>query len=522
MYPIELKWKPRSEQLLMLDKFKKFVNSENKFMFIESPVGTGKSYAIMMMAEYYKSLHEGSNFDVLTNTKILQQQYLNDFDFVKQLKGAENYNCFKHSCTCAEGMQLNKINGSSCPTCKYSIAKLEYQQSEVGVLNFSMFLSLYFYNNEILINHGSKVLFIDEAHSFEESYCEFVVAQFNKTLLDSLDVWNDDWCQQYVDIKNINEYYDFLLNQVLPYLNIELTKLEKLCSSNPKDTGLLKTFKNITTISNQYMKFISDFDINKSNWVFERNESDNGWELKSQIVWGKQYLKEIYNMYDKVVFLSGTIIDKVFFSNLMGADLKNSMFMSVESPFKVENRPIIYRPIAKFSYNNKIIASEKIANEIKGILNDYLGVKGIIHSVSYETTNIIRRVVNNPRILTHTSKNKDEILAYHQNTKENTILLSPSMINGVDLKDDLSRLQIIVKMPYPNLSNNRVKARMNSNSKWYSWATMCAIIQQYGRSVRSETDYATTYILDANFDNILNNISLPKYLKEAIIFDNND
>jgi Rad3-related DNA helicase len=92
------------------------------------------------------------------------------------------------------------------------------------------------------------------------------------------------------------------------------------------------------------------------------------------------------------------------------------------------------------------------------------------------------------------------------------------MSSGISLDDELSRFQIILKVPYPNISSNRIKARQTSNNKWYAWRTITEIVQAYGRSVRSETDWAHTYILDSSFGDLLkyNRSLFPKYFTEAI------
>ena len=41
------------------------------------------------------------------------------------------------------------------------------------------------------------------------------------------------------------------------------------------------------------------------------------------------------------------------------------------------------------------------------------------------------------------------------------------MAEGIDLKDDLSRFQIITKVPYPNLGDERIKIRCNKDYIWY-------------------------------------------------------
>ena len=121
-------------------------------------------------------------------------------------------------------------------------------------------------------------------------------------------------------------------------------------------------------------------------------------------------------------------------------------------------------------------------------------------------------------MLTHNSDNRDAVLKKHTTTKKATVLLSPSMTEGVDLKGDLSRFQVICKIPYPYLGDQIVRKRMYKHKDWYGLQTAKSIVQSCGRSVRSNTDTAVTYILDSDwnrFENILN--SLDKIIKSGKI-----
>jgi len=81
------------------------------------------------------------------------------------------------------------------------------------------------------------------------------------------------------------------------------------------------------------------------------------------------------------------------------------------------------------------------------------------------------------------------------------VLLSPSMTEGVDLMGDLSRFQILCKVPFPYLGDKLVRKKMNKWKWWYDLQTAKTVIQSVGRSVRSETDTAVTYILDGSWEN---------------------
>ena len=78
------------------------------------------------------------------------------------------------------------------------------------------------------------------------------------------------------------------------------------------------------------------------------------------------------------------------------------------------------------------------------------------------------------------------------------------MTEGVDLKGDLSRFQIVCKVPFPFLGDKLIRKKMNKWDWWYDLQTAKTIIQSVGRSVRSETDTAVTYILDSSWERFFN------------------
>ena len=92
----------------------------------------------------------------------------------------------------------------------------------------------------------------------------------------------------------------------------------------------------------------------------------------------------------------------------------------------------------------------KLAKAVKSILEQHKNEKGIIHAHSYKIAHYLRRSIKSSRILIHDSSNRDEILRKHVNSKKPTVLLSPSMTEGVDLSDEASRFQVICKVPYPS------------------------------------------------------------------------
>ena len=113
---------------------------------------------------------------------------------------------------------------------------------------------------------------------------------------------------------------------------------------------------------------------------------------------------------------------------------------------------------------------------------------------------------------------RDEVISEHVNSSKPTVLISPSLHTGLDLKDDLSRFQIITKVPYPSEGDRWTEAKRKIDEDWYYWQTALKLVQGYGRSIRSKEDWAKTYVLDSAFVYFVkkNGNILPEWFTQAI------
>ena len=88
---------------------------------------------------------------------------------------------------------------------------------------------------------------------------------------------------------------------------------------------------------------------------------------------------------------------------------------------------------------------------IDNLMTSHSKYKGIIHTTSYRQLDFIKQNIsqtNRYRLLeTNPDIQRDEVIAEHVETIKPTVLISPSLYIGLDLKDDLSRFQIITKVP---------------------------------------------------------------------------
>jgi Rad3-related DNA helicase len=261
------------------------------------------------------------------------------------------------------------------------------------------------------------------------------------------------------------------------------------------------------------------------NWVaLHKTTSARGFE------WNVVELKPIYvrkmansfifDKADKILMMSATVLSATTIYDALGIDKSEAYATRFGSRFPVENRPIFYTPVGSLSFKNKAETLPKIVPAVDEILNKYVGQKGIVHTHNFEISNLlISKCKTRGRMLFQKDfETKAEMLEEHAR-RDDTVIVAPAMHEGLDLKNDLSRFQVVVKMPYPPIKGNpQLEARISASQEYYDWLTALKLVQGTGRSVRSETDWAHTYILDSDFgwfqrkaDSIL-----PKWFKEAI------
>jgi len=144
--------------------------------------------------------------------------------------------------------------------------------------------------------------------------------------------------------------------------------------------------------------------------------------------------------------------------------------------------------------------------------------KGIIQTHSEKIATYIKLNLHNLRLTFNKDSNSPEEMLEIHNKKSGSFIVASGLREGLDLKGDLSEIQIFCKIPFPNLGDKRVKRRKDLQPGWYAYQTALMFIQALGRSVRSEEEKAITYILDRSFERFYlgNRRLFPPYIRETI------
>jgi ATP-dependent DNA helicase DinG len=567
----------RANQEYILKQIEQEFNSGYNFVCLEAPTGFGKSPVAVASA-----LSEGSSW-ICTSTKNLQTQYNNDFKWITMAKGRGNFRCpmikedapyrtadhapcvgdSEYPCSLKTRLKdywvRNKgtrnetvmFDGSD-DVCDYYHQRNKGLTASSSILNYSMFLSLF----KMLPTRNLLVL--DEAHEIPNE-----ILKFQKFSISRLR------CQKYMGryfkIPNLGydviKWADFLIDfkkTILEKMGVKTASniaeiehkilqaqsesqpnqplINKLESLGPFNIEVELKVKDTTVDTREDLarldRTIATLSSEPKNWIVSDMKFDAidrtavaTVELKPLDL--SRYCKRIFDKGCRVLMMSATILDVDAFCKEIGLETSSVKVIKVSSTFPLENRRIYPLNIAQLNKDTfrQESVRQAIVKAVDYIMTHHNNSKGIIHCTSYDQLNLIMTNLskeNRRRLIkTDADLDRDEVISKHIDSEEPTVLISPSLYLGLDLKDDLSRFQIVVKVPYANLGDRWINARYNgSNGKqWYAWISALHLVQAYGRSVRSETDWIYgTYIIDSGFQYFVNKNKqiLPTWFTDAI------
>jgi ATP-dependent DNA helicase DinG len=291
---------------------------------------------------------------------------------------------------------------------------------------------------------------------------------------------------------------------------------------NTSDEIIVEAIRDVEKLTRTINNILSD----PKNWILSEIKKENHDVVKVELkpLDISPYCRPVLEKCSKTLIMSATILNNKTFCRNIGLVAEEVKFLQVESDFPIENRPIYPLNIAYLNFSSMQLHSIKqdIAKAVDNIMSLHKNDKGIIHTTSYEQLNFIKENISKENlrrlVLTDPDIQRDEVIAQHSNSKKPTVLISPSLHTGLDLRNELSRFQIITKIPYPNKGDRWTNAKREKDQEWYYWQTALKLIQACGRSIRSKDDWAKTYVLDSAFRYFVtrNMNILPSWFVQAI------
>ena len=501
------------------EAIKYVLESEKKIVVLEAATGSGKSLIGMVTGS------ATGNLSYLVHTKILQNQITQDFPESSSLFGRANYICkmsSDHTCDeCSHTLMMPCRHKRT--DCEYESRKKEVLAAKYKIMNYDYYLSECNYVEKF---SGAPLVVIDEADSLENVLINFTTLQFSSYALRRMDMldWAGKLKMTSKDKVGLLESWKEFGAMANERVNNVIKKLSRDIESWGQDLNLqqmevLKEKSRVVRLKEKINLFLDNVD---ENWLLDNQD---GSKLIFRPLWMTQELAEnfLWRHGQKFVLMSASFYPKLILAKCLGIDVDDMDYHEVLSQFPVSNRPVYCCPVANMTAKTTEAELPKLISAVKTIVDAYPDVKGIIHAVSYKLAESIISGVNNPRLITHNSHDRQEVIDNFIESSEPLILVSPSLERGISLDEDKCRLIIILKAPFLSLGDKIISSRLYSShigQQWYTATMLLTILQMCGRGIRSKDDKADTFILDTQAKKAIQSYPsfLPSWWLEALEF----
>ncbi len=524
----------RRDQKEALCDIVNLLESDKDLIILDAPTGFGKSPVNIALGRYFKP-----TFYTTPQVKLVNQ-ISKDFCPNKlaidggigdtiALLGRRNYNCKETNrdcdiCPIRDGLKGIDVNGKNitryCPNeenCTYWKQKEQASEADIAILTFAMLIA----NSYVQGFSPRNLLIVDECHSLESQvagmFAGFTLSPKvlpNLSGVDLVDI-TDSKNKMWKEIEKVlpkssrvEDYVPFFKEKFLI-----ISKNWRLFCKNERERDKLDH------LTKRISYMLHELDEGRK-WVVDLSGSKR--RRFKPILVDRFLQRKVWSQANKIILSSATI---PFRNNIkawlkrLGLEDKKYYFHSIPMRFPLQNRQIITSYMGgKMTRNNENLNWKGNVRNIKQIIGCHKGEKGVIHTQSYQRAIKLHNDLKGCNTFLHDriKVEGDIIEVWIDSNKQ--ILISPSIKDGVDLKDDLCRFQIILKIPFPNIKDPRVDYLLNKRNEW-TWYYNEAItdtVQIYGRAVRSKEDYAKLYIIDGSFRN-LKTKGFPKWFLDAII-----
>lgn len=525
----EDKFQPRDVQIQALQWIEK---QTAKYMILQLPVASGKSH-IAVTTSAFLGGGPGNSY-VLTPQKVLQKQYDDTFpdDLAYAIYGKNNFKCESKNCTCDIGTLIKP----TCDPCGYTAAVSDALQAPNIIMNYKLALLMFSFHPSFS-KTTRKLLVVDECHNLEQSLVDFDAATISRRFVEQelkikwpSHVVDFDAFQQWMNDSGFISKLTELLDNVESQVNA--LKAAGARSLTPDQVKLIKRmFRYEDMLTQAHTVVGTELSTLNEHSVFDYNEH----QFAIRPLYGKDTFHLLQDKAERFLFMSGTV-DKEGFCRDLGIPLEEAAFLSLESPIPAENRPVVFIPSIRMNYEWSAAVNEESRKNtislIEQIIEGYHpNDSGVIHTGNFKIADWVRTHLapfarkHNIALIDHVPDDdepvsRDNAIAQYlslASSGQRAILISPSCTEGLDLKGDLGRFSIVLKVPFGNLVDRWIKRRLEISREWYSRQALYQTLQAAGRVVRDPNDYGVTYIVDSSWVTLYKSSSklIPPWWKAA-------
>ena len=321
---------------------------------------------------------------------------------------------------------------------------------------------------------------------------------------DLLRNWNKIISRFDVIADNIQDKFSSTINQKSSYISPQEYEVYEATEWYKKNAAMIQTF--LAVIGHDNSEYVV---CTSSEHTIEKFSTKKGKVVKvKERTIDMQCAREDYIAKNflllgpkNVVMTSATIGDMTSFAANIGIDTYEHD--NLPSLFDFCHSPIYVLTRWKMSQKFKGESFPYIQKATYELCHRYSEKKGIVQTWTYDLAKRIYDFapadIQARMLLYNDAKEKRDLIEYHKTTDMPTILVGPTLNEGIDLPGDECRFIIMIKMPFPYLGSKLVKKKAELYDGWYQNETLRTVIQSIGRGVRYDGDWCQTYILDGSF-----------------------
>ena len=540
---------------------------------IEAPTGTGKSIIAMASSRCLELLDQTGY--IITSDLSLQDQYAADFK-AKGLdygcvKGSENYTCSMNNerfslGECQTRMMATKVrkNLPCYSTCGYYSARTAAINSNVSLLNYSFWLIQMNYVNRLIneaVDAGQEVdtdntfekrdfCFFDECHKVDDIVQSHFAARLEPAFFEKVKSYNEFLKKNSLSNPGItaglSRYENSMMDlaaddepsqwlESLKRIFSVLTKLVKASEEMrikakikfPMSVAMPVAWKANGRIADRIkdmrckiqdlIEFFVELKVPVSDLIRTKDNND----LEFHCADASFLLKKHFHAQSEFkVMMSATVGDINKFASVMGIEPSEMEHYKMKAPFDYTKSPVVLFRNCHMDFKNRDKNFPKAVQLIDKIIKRHAGQKGVIHTGSHNFTEKLYNLSENQDRLLPYKTSAEKVLALAEmDASYDKVVIGPSLLEGLDLKDDMARFVVFLKIPFQNLGSPLIQHKLKKDNSFYSWKAAIAILQGAGRGIRNPDDWAWIYIVDSCFMNLLREPGLmPQDFKDRFVY----
>lgn len=483
----------------------------SKIIDLNAPTAAGKTLNLYVFGKVLEKEYFVSNI-LFTSPQVSLIQEGNLFDLSK-IVGKHNYECLGISGYTAEDCPFGSREPGfvRCTECPYRIAKAAFKKANFRATTFAR------YQVDPSLYLETKILEVDESTNLPNALLDSATIKLNIAIKKTSLAERKELLRKELSKLDIKDY----LNEYSQVLQKKLKEVTINCKDVRKD--IINTTRKLTARETKMLSKV------RKEYNYYRNNLDSCNQALRYLSLEVPYVlttdtEEVFNVSTRRKELTISPYFKLLDCKVPFADLvakldcivlasgtpttelltNKATSVKVVHPIPVDRRTIYYDPVGSMTKDGRFRFAKPMAEKISQ-LHDIFSAKTIVHCGNYQIANLINEHLCGlqPNVLLQFSGERNEVLR-HWKRLDNAIFLSVAFEQGLDLEGPEYPMNIIAKVPFPNLGDDWIQARNKyDNYAWYSKTVAIQIQQACGRTTRTPKDNSMTYILDGSFGSFL-------------------